>query len=317
MSHAHRITLFVLGILLSERGAGAQVGTRYGGDPLLLGAGARPLGMGSAFVAISDDATAVYWNPAGLARLPRRETQVQHAEQFGGTVNHDVFTLAAPASIGGLGIGLLRLGVDGILLTALEDPSRPLGPDNRPVVSRVVGTSDYSLYLSYGRLIRPDLSIGASLKLIWRNLSAGNGSGYGIDLGLHYTPGAGFSCGLAVRNLTRTRIAFDSGAADRIPPSLLLGVAYTRSLPAIDSRLTWSVSTHIGEEKSGLEDVEGIQAGVEYRFKDLLAFRTGAEGDHLTAGAGLRLYRRFGLDLAFLENGQLDNTYRISASFYF
>ncbi len=317
MKRSHLIGLLALSLLSTAGRAVAQDSTRYGGDPMLLGAGARPLGMGSAFVAISDDATAVYWNPAGLARLSRRETQFQHAEQFGGTVNHDVFTLAGPSPVGGFGMGLLRLGVDGVKLTALEDPSRPLGPDNRPLVSRVVGTSDYTLILAYGRKVRTNLSIGAGLKLIWRRLSVGSGSGYGIDLGALYTPRPELSAGLVLRNLTRTRISFDSGAADRIPPSLLLGVAYTRMVPAIRGRITWSISLHIGEEKSGLEDAEGIHTGAEYLFRKVLAFRIGAEGDHFTAGAGIRLYERFGFDLAFLEHGQLDNTYRISASFYF
>ena len=317
MKRPSLIGLLTLGLLLAAGRAEAQDTSRYAGDPLLLGAGARALGMGSAFVAVSDDATAVYWNPAGLARLKRREAQVQHAEQFGGIANHDVFTFACHLPAGGFGMGLLRLGVDGIKLTALEDPSRPMGPDNRPVVSQVVGASDYSLYLAYGRDVRPDLSIGIGLKLIWRNLSAGSGSGYGIDLGLLYAHYPGLSSGLVVRNLTRTRISFDSGARDRIPPSLLAGMAYTRRFAAIHSRITWSMSVHIGEEKSGLEDAEGIQVGVEALFRDRLAFRVGAEGDHLTAGAGIRLYGRINFDLAFLENGQLDNTYRISASFYF
>lgn len=291
--------------------------TRYSGDPFLLGAGARSLGLGSAFVAISDDATAVYWNPAGLVHIDRREVQVQHAEQFGGSVNHDVFTLAGPSRFGGLGVGLLRLGVDGIPLTALEDPGRPLGPDNRPVVSQVVGATDYSLYLAYGRRVLPNLMVGTSLKLIWRDLSAGSGSGFGLDIGVHYRPRPILTLGLVVRNLSRTKITFDSGATDRIPPSLLIGLSATKRLPAVRGRLTLSLSAHLGEEKSGLEGVEGFQGGLEYVFKDRLAFRLGAEGDHLTAGTGLRLADRFALDLAFLENGRLDNTFRISASFYF
>ena len=305
--------LLLFCLLVAACEVGAQPDSRYGGDPLLLGAGARALGMGSAFVAVSDDATAVYWNPAGLVRVGRREAQAQHAEQFGGTVNHDVLTLAVPSSVGGLGVGLLRLGVDGISLTALEDPSMPPGPENRPVVSAQVGTSDYTLYLAYGRAIRPGFSAGISLKLIWRNLHAGNGFGYGMDLGTLYAPSAHLSFAAVVRNATRTRIAFDSGAADHIPPSLLVGAAYTHDIARTTGRLTWSISLHAGGQKSESEDTEGIQAGAEYVFRDRLAFRVGSENGHFTAGAGVRFRGRFGLDLAFLENGQLDNSYRISA----
>jgi hypothetical protein len=273
--------------------------------------------MGSAFVAVSDDATAAYWNPAGLVRLNRREIQVQHSEQFGGTVNHDFFTFASPSSLGGFGIGLLRVGVDDVKLTVPEDPSSPVGPDNRPVVARTVGTADYSFHLAYGRAVRQDLMLGVSLKLIRRNLGAGDGSGYGVDLGVLFTPRQGLAFGANLRNATRTRITFDSGSADRIPPSLLVGMAYSRPILGTAAELTWSTSLHIGEEKSGVEDVEAVQAGLEFVYRKRLAFRLGAEGDHFTAGAGVRLYRRVSFDLAFLEHGQLDNTYRISASLFF
>ncbi|MDA0745754.1 MAG: PorV/PorQ family protein [bacterium] len=316
MNRAGFILTLLLYLFLAPQ-AMAQDNGRYAGDPLLQGAGARSLGMGSAFVAISNDATAVYWNPAGLARLNRHELLVQHAEQFGGTVNHDVFAAAGPSSAGGFGGGLVRLGVDDIKLTGLEDPDAPLGPDNRPVVSSVVGTTDYTFYLGYGRQVRPDLALGTGFKIIRRNLSVGNGSGYGIDLGALYTPSPQWSVGLVIRNLTRTRIHFDSGTSDRISPSLLAGLAYHRDLPSLQGRITASTSLHLGEEKSNEDNLQGIQLGAEYVYRERIALRLGAEGNHFTAGAGVRLYQRVAIDLAFLENGQLDNTYRISASVYF
>jgi hypothetical protein len=60
----------VIAILLLSAGiASAQVG-RTGVPFLLIAPGARASGMGEAFIAISDDATAVHWNPAGLGRYP-------------------------------------------------------------------------------------------------------------------------------------------------------------------------------------------------------------------------------------------------------
>ena len=295
----------------------ADEATRYAGDPLLLGAGARALGMGSAFVAVSDDATAVYWNPAGLAQLQRKEVQLQHAERFGGTVNHDAITFAAPHEAGTFGVGLLRLGVDGISITELENPDLPPGPDNRPVVSATDDATDYTVFLSYGRRVHRHATVGASLKLLRRDLAAGDGSGYGLDVAALYKPWEGWAVGLTIRNLTGTSISFDSGSTDRISPSALFGLAYTRALVSTNGRLTASASLHLGEERSGAEDVEGVHIGTEYSYKEFVSLRVGAEGDHFTAGAGLRIDGRFGLDLAFLENGQLDNTYRISASVYF
>ncbi len=291
--------------------------SRYAADPLLLGAGARALGMGSAFVAVSDDATALYWNPAGLAQLKRTEIQAQHAEQFGGTVNHDFIAVGIPGEFGSFGVGLVRLGVDGITLSSLEDPSLPLGSGNRPVASGKVGTSDYTLNLGYGRTIRKNLSIGATVKLIWRNLEAGNGTGYGLDVGIHYGYQDTWRIGAVLRDATRTRITFDSGARDRIQPSLNFGAAYYRLLPSLEGQILLSASAVVNETGSEAEIGQILRSGLEYRHHKGIAARLGLEGDHFTAGAGLEPTDRIRVDIAFLENGDLDNTYRISASLYF
>lgn len=301
--------------------------SHYAGDPLLLGAGARALGMGSAYVALSFDATAVYWNPAGLAPEvysrtdfdknslpPKREIHVQHAEQFGGSVNHDILALRLPIRKGGIGLGIVRAGVDGIALTGLEDPDRPIGPDNRPVIIDKIGTADYVFRIAYGRHITNKFRLGAGIKMIRRDLSVGIGSGFGLDIGLLYLPTSTFRIGATIRDLTKTRIAFPDGITDRISPSLLIGLALLRRVPGGD--MTVGFSTHLNDEKSTREKTSSIQLGTEYRLQHRLAFRLGYKDGHFTAGTGLQL-RRFGVDLAFMEHDQLDNTYRISATLFF
>lgn len=301
-------------ILALTSAARAQTG-HYAGDPLLIGAGARALGMGSAYVALGADATAVYWNPAGLAHVsPKREIHLQHAEQFGGSVNHDVFAARVPIFKGGMGVGLVRAGVDGISLTTLEDPNRPIGPDNRPVITDEIGTTDYVFRLAYGRRITDKLHLGAGVKLIRRGLGAGTGTGIGIDFGALYFPIAALRIGATLRDLTKTRIAFPDGVTDGISPSLLIGTAFQRAIPG--GELTAGASTRLNDQKPTRETARSIQLGVEYRLRQRVAFRLGRRDGHFTAGTGLQL-KRFGLDLAILEHAQLDNTYRISATLFF
>ncbi len=111
----------VLGLLLmlSATPAGAD---KYAAEFLKIQVGARAIGMGGAFVAVADDATAPYWNPAGMVYLPYREILPQHSEKFGSLVNHDY--LGAVIPLGGkagrqaaIGVALIRSAVDDIAIT--------------------------------------------------------------------------------------------------------------------------------------------------------------------------------------------------------
>ncbi|RKZ05995.1 hypothetical protein DRQ25_14900, partial [Candidatus Fermentibacteria bacterium] len=57
-------------------------GAKYAGEFLYVGAGARALGMGGAFCAVADDASAGYWNPSGLFLINGQEAQFMHSERF-------------------------------------------------------------------------------------------------------------------------------------------------------------------------------------------------------------------------------------------
>jgi hypothetical protein len=303
--------LFLCGMLTPVRAQNAQ----YGGDPLQVGAGARALGLGGAFVAISDDATAIYWNPAGLVQPKNKELHVQHTEQFGGSVNHDIIALRLPLHNGGLGLGIIRLGVDNISLTSLEDPTRPLGPDNRPIITQTIGTTDNTFYIAYGHPIRSSLTLGITIKLIHRDLSVGTGTGFGTDTGLLYQGKRPLKFALVIRNLTKTRIHFDAGNTDVISPSVLIGASYTHTF-SDTHRLLSAISGHWGEDVSGIESNQAIHMGIEYQLKQRLMLRLGRRGSYFTAGAGIKLNRAT-IDLAVLQHSQLNNSYRISTSIFF
>ena len=95
---------------------------KYAAEFLKAPVGPRAIGMGGAFTAVTDDATAPYWNPAGMVYLPYREIVVMHAEKFGKLANHDYVTGVLP--LGGasgrrmaLGLSVIRMAVDEIPIT--------------------------------------------------------------------------------------------------------------------------------------------------------------------------------------------------------
>src|SRR5205814_8474887 len=117
--------------------------TKYAGEFMKIPVGARAIGMGGAFSAVTDDATAPYWNPAGMVYLPYREAMLQHAEQFGSLLNHDVGSVVVPLkgaaghllAVGGT---MIRLGTDNIPITPRPGALRAgidywdYGTDNDP-----------------------------------------------------------------------------------------------------------------------------------------------------------------------------------------
>ena len=88
----HRVSNLSLGlvsVLLLAGSSPAGAVDKFAAEFLKIGIGARALGMGGAFVSVADDASAAYWNPAGLVQLEEREAMLMGASQFGGVVDHD------------------------------------------------------------------------------------------------------------------------------------------------------------------------------------------------------------------------------------
>jgi len=287
----------------------------YAGEFLALGAGARALALGSAYVAIADDATAGYWNPAGLADLDGRQVHLTHAERYSGLVAHDYVAVARSGRrVRGMALSLVRVGVDDIPFTELQDPGRALGPDNRPVVSTTATSSDYALYFSAGHRPCKRLSVGASLKVIYRSVGSFSAYGFGLDLGLRYRLGPGISLAASFRDVTTTPVFWDTDTADRIQPSALFGVAY--SLPLAGGRATAVLASRTGGDAADASGDPRLNAGLEYWYRHL-AVRAGFEDGRQAFGVGLRPHQRLDLDLAYLQHDELEATYQVSAGFRF
>ena len=311
------------------------------------GVGARALGMGSSFVSIADDATATYWNPAGLVQIQRRAFAAMYSDSFGaaqggflskGLVEYNFIGYVQQIEgIGSAGISWIRLGVDDIPHTTFVDVNGNgrlgdfLDKDgdgvkdpgewyiDRPEVAGYFSNTDNALLISYARQVHPNLSIGGNLKLLRQSLFENSSNGFGLDIGLMFAPLKGLHIGAVLADATGTQIRWDTADAPVFTRDsrFRLGLSYRISFPVIGKA---TLGVDLETDRKDLEADGGTERifrfGGEYWLFNVVALRIGAEGAKLAAGAGIRL--RFGetalyADYAFNAH-DLGKSQRVSIS---
>ena len=310
----------------------SEAATKYAGEFLTLGVGARSLGMGGSFAAISDDSTAAYWNPAGLGNLRHSEISFMHSS-LGDLNSYDFVNYVQPfGEHTSVGLSWLRVGVDDIPFTNLPIPSGGVGPGNRPKIERTFSNTDNAFLLSYGTRIGPDrwnLLAGANAKLIYMStLQNFNAIGFGGDFGVLWRSNRDkanqLSVGVVAQDFFKTKLYWNTPSdepgqasnTDTINPNFKIGISYGIDAAALNSRLLLTVDT------DSLYSFE-MRYGAEYVFAKLLALRIGVQERKgvtttrlMTAGAGLKLSfltgAAFSVDYAYLGNEELGASNRIS-----
>ncbi len=291
--------------------ANASTG-QSGAQFLRIGAGARGPGMAGAFSAVADDATAIYWNPAGLAQLDKREATLSYNSYFKDTASQ-FLGYAHPLSKGTLGIGVSVFGVKNIdkRSTAGDTDSPDMGSFN---------TSDMSVSIGYANkmaLGSGSMNLGAAAKYIRSDLGTKSAATGAVDLGSLYrfSEDGGLSLSLSVLNLGGT-LKFEE-KADQLPLSVKPGVSYQMAFERM-GKLTLAMDSEllIHDNRALLEP------GLEWWAHRMVAIRggyqfgrgTGAGG--ASVGLGLRL-SNLTLDYAFLPYGDLGDTHRLSLGMKF
>lgn len=181
---------------------------KYSNEFLNIGAGARGLAMGSAQVASVKDATAGYWNPAGLVGVKDNlNVAAMHAEYFAGIGKYEYAAIAAPVQDNKrtLGFSFLRFAVDDIPNTLyLVQPDGSVNYNNIETFS----SADYAFLLSFAQNIKDTekkkISFGINAKVIYRKVGHfATAWGFGIDAGLQMH-GDKWHAGIVARDLTST-----------------------------------------------------------------------------------------------------------------
>ena len=149
---------------------------------LKIGVGARSVGMGESFIAVANDVSALYWNPAGLSQFKENQFIFAHTEyvvdlkhEFFGTVYH-------LSTNDALGAAVTSLYTDPMEITT---ETQPFG------TGRYFKFGDLAFALSYSRQMTDQFSFGVTVRYVEETLDMLKMRGTMVDLGTFYWTGLG------------------------------------------------------------------------------------------------------------------------------
>ncbi len=312
-----------------EEGTITRVGTTAA-QFLKLGAGARAISFGGAYVAEASDMSAVYWNPAGFARLSGSHLQLSNT-QYLADINYNFVAFGtAVEPVGSIGLSLLMVDSGDM---AVRTEMQPEGTGEQ------FNTLSFALQLTYARNLSDQFSIGGSLKFVQERIWHSKASAIAFDVGtLFTTPFERLRLGASMSNLgPKMRmdgrdILFSEdpspntqGTAEIVnaqyrmdgfsmPLIFRVGVAWDAMDTGTHRILVTTDAAHPND------NAEYVNAGAEYSFRDLIAFRAGYRNlfepdteQGLTAGGSLmvRIHRDLAarFDYAYADFGRLTQTH--------
>jgi opacity protein-like surface antigen len=338
-----KIIIFLCGIVLlfgSPLSAEevSKVGTTAAGF-LNIDTGARAVGMGSAFSAVSDDISAVYWNPAGVARITRNSAMFSNTKWIADISFNFAAVVVPMGPAGVIGMNATFLTMDDMERTTISQPDG---------TGETFSAGSYAFGICYARDLTDRFSIGANMKYINEQIYHSTAQGVAFDIGtLFDTQFHGLRIGMSISNYGTkmqmsgrdmlTQVDVDplvSGNNENINANLQTD---KYDLPLM-FRVGLSLDLLKGKGNSNLllsvdalhpnDDTEYVNVGGEYLLNNMFALRAGYKTlfardseEGLALGAGLK-YELGGraslkLDYAFQEFGALNDIQMVTVGIGF
>jgi hypothetical protein len=314
--------VFILG--LAAQGVEAQLlpvlGAQRAGTASLeflkIGVGARAAGMGESFVALANDASALYWNPAGLAQFQENEVIAAHTNWIV-DIKHDFI---------GAVYHLTTEDALGLSITSLQTDDMPVTTELQPYGN---GTyfryGDMAVGLTYSRRMTPQFSFGGTVRYVRETLDVLSMSGVVLDLGTYYWTGLGTSRFSAVvtnfgsqvapkGTVTTTDGSTISQFQEFSPPTIFkFGFAFE---PYTDESNSVTTTVQLNHPN---DNSENVSVGAEYQLLKTFFIRGGykfnVDEESFSFGAGVATTLssvNFNIDYGYSAFGRLGGVHRVS-----
>ena len=302
-----------------------QLGNQRAGTSSLqflkIGVGARATAMGESFVAVANDITALYWNPAGIMQFSEVGVNFSHSEWLV-DLKHEFFG------------GIYRIGKNnavGVSIIDLHTPAMQKTTEFQPY-----GTGEYFKYgdiaigLTYSRKLTDQFSFGTTLRYVEETLAELKMRGLMFDLGTYYWTGL-YNSRFAVVISNFGPQVHPSGSVNLIegrtlssfqsfPPPTQFRIGF--AIDPIDNaknKLTTSIQLNHPNDNA-----ENIDLGVEYGYKNFLFLRGGykfnVETENFSGGIGLKVpvsFTKTSVDYSITNYKELGFTHRLSINLLF
>jgi hypothetical protein len=285
-------------LLEQEEFSKVGVGT---GTFLQIPVGARGTALGSGFAGVADDASALYWNPAGITQVEGMSVNASYQAMFAG-ITHNFAGISFPIS------SSYKLGVSATTLSSGDIPVTDLF--NQDGTGGFYSATDLAFGVSIAGQLTDQFSYGVTGKIVNMSIADVSASGVAFDFGTMYDPGfLGLNFGFVIQNLSAPLKYSGPGLVQKGTTDQVTGnrdpdvelESSSVSLPLI-FRAGLGVDIMEGNEDHALKAntefsttsnaPEHLGIGVEYVWKELLAARVGyqlgsSDAYGLSAGLGL------------------------------
>jgi long-subunit fatty acid transport protein len=299
---------------------------------LSISQGARATAMGSAFVAVADDWSALYWNPAGIASLGNG-VMFDHTSWFADIGYNYIAGSMSLGSIGTLGMSLTSSSVSDMRVTTINLPDG---------TGEVFNVSQVAASVAYAIRLTDNFAIGFNPKFVYERIWKMSSNAFALDIGVKYTtPFDGIVLGMSIANFggkmhmtgQSAIVLYDSDPLNTgnnghipaeistnewsLPLTFRVGLAYRPSL-GDQHQLTLAV-----DALHPSDDYESVNVGAEYSFDGFVAIRGGYKSiflkdteESFTFGVGVKQHLLGNIsllaDYCYIRFGRLTDAQKIT-----
>ena len=288
--------------------------------------GAKAMAMGSAFVAVANDESAFYWNPAGIAKIDGVGIMFDHTNWLADVGYNYLAASYALGSIGTVGFSLTSSSYGDMKVTTVDKPDG---------TGQIFTASDLAFSVGYAINLTDNFTIGFNPKVVHQSIWDASATGFAMDLGILYrTPFDGIVLGMSVSNFgTKMQMEGQTLLVTYDPD--LTSTGNNGNIPAYVGTDSWSLPLNfrvglayspISTEMNKLtfdvdaiypsDNYESVNVGAEYVFDNLIAIRGGYKSlfltdseESFTLGFGLEQltigHVGLSLDYAYQDFGRL------------